>query len=144
MRAKAYCAHPSTHDHWTLRCMSRCPNQIVSLKRDPQCLSPQASLVLIYQPTNAVVNPTNAVFCLALGTGMVYYRKEMNNEAEKQMSASSESLEEKHQAALTLLEARLKAAKDQEMSKIFEQHRLALSEIKKKQWVNILFLFMNL
>ncbi|GFX95681.1 hypothetical protein TNCV_4886071 [Trichonephila clavipes] len=27
--------------------MSRCPDQVVSLKRDPQCLSPQASLVFI-------------------------------------------------------------------------------------------------
>ncbi|GFR14163.1 zinc finger MYND domain-containing protein 11 [Trichonephila clavata] len=62
------------------------------------------------------------------------YRKEMNNEAKKQTSASSESLEEKHQAAMTLLEAQMKAAKEQEMSKIFEQHRIALSEIKKKQW----------
>ncbi|GFT17527.1 hypothetical protein TNCV_4807671 [Trichonephila clavipes] len=31
--------------------MSRCPDQVASLKRDPQCLSPQASLVLLYQPT---------------------------------------------------------------------------------------------
>ncbi|GFT23391.1 transposase [Trichonephila clavipes] len=50
MRARAYCAHPSIRDHWALRCMSRCPDQVVSLKRDPQCLSPQASLVLIYRP----------------------------------------------------------------------------------------------
>ncbi|GFW71728.1 uncharacterized protein TNCV_219421 [Trichonephila clavipes] len=48
---RAYCAHPSIHDHWVLRCMSRCPDQVVSLTRDPQCLSPQASLVLIYRPT---------------------------------------------------------------------------------------------
>ncbi|GFS77287.1 hypothetical protein TNCV_3758711 [Trichonephila clavipes] len=33
--------------------MDRCPEQVVSLKRDPQCLSPQASLVLIYRPTTA-------------------------------------------------------------------------------------------
>ncbi|GFT60730.1 hypothetical protein TNCV_3584411 [Trichonephila clavipes] len=31
-RAKAYCAHPSIRDHWALRCMSRCPDQVVSLK----------------------------------------------------------------------------------------------------------------
>ncbi|GFX95542.1 hypothetical protein TNCV_4825571 [Trichonephila clavipes] len=41
MRARAYCAHPSIRDHWALRCMSRCLDQVVSLKRDPQCLSPQ-------------------------------------------------------------------------------------------------------
>ncbi|GFU09130.1 hypothetical protein TNCV_1319681 [Trichonephila clavipes] len=46
MRTRAYCAHPSIRDHWVLRCMSRCPDQLVSLKRDPQCLSPQASLIV--------------------------------------------------------------------------------------------------
>ncbi|GFV10991.1 hypothetical protein TNCV_2383091 [Trichonephila clavipes] len=51
MRDRAYCAHPSIRDHWALRCMSRYPDQVVSLKRDPQCLSPQASLILIYRPT---------------------------------------------------------------------------------------------
>ncbi|GFV54371.1 hypothetical protein TNCV_4517681 [Trichonephila clavipes] len=51
MRARAYCAHPSIRGHWTLRCMSRCPDQVVSLKRGPQCISSQASLVLIYLPT---------------------------------------------------------------------------------------------
>ncbi|GFU39615.1 uncharacterized protein TNCV_1793451 [Trichonephila clavipes] len=50
-RARAYCAHPSIRDHWALRCMSRCSDQVVSLKRDSQCLIPQASLVLIYRPT---------------------------------------------------------------------------------------------
>ncbi|GFU67041.1 hypothetical protein TNCV_4968901 [Trichonephila clavipes] len=30
--------------------MSRRPDHVVSLKRDPQCSSPQASLVLIYRP----------------------------------------------------------------------------------------------
>ncbi|GFX04308.1 uncharacterized protein TNCV_3974561 [Trichonephila clavipes] len=49
---RAYCAHPSIRDHWALRYMSRCPDQVASLKRDPQCLSPQASLVLIYRPTD--------------------------------------------------------------------------------------------
>ncbi|GFY27334.1 uncharacterized protein TNCV_2069541 [Trichonephila clavipes] len=43
MRVRAYCAHPSICDHWVLKCMSRCPEQVVSRKRDPQCLSPQAS-----------------------------------------------------------------------------------------------------
>ncbi|GFV45068.1 hypothetical protein TNCV_908151 [Trichonephila clavipes] len=47
MRARAYCAHPSI-PHWALRCMSRCPDQMVSLKRGP---SPQTSLVLIYRST---------------------------------------------------------------------------------------------
>ncbi|GFV46855.1 transposable element Tcb1 transposase [Trichonephila clavipes] len=39
MRASAKCAHPTTRDHWAMRCISRCPDQVVSLKPDPQCLS---------------------------------------------------------------------------------------------------------
>ncbi|GFX12268.1 hypothetical protein TNCV_63141 [Trichonephila clavipes] len=35
MRDRAYCAHSSIQDPWVLRCMSRCPDQVVSLKRDP-------------------------------------------------------------------------------------------------------------
>ncbi|GFX26861.1 hypothetical protein TNCV_1840341 [Trichonephila clavipes] len=35
MRDRAYCAHPSIFDHWTLRDMSICPDQMVSMKRDP-------------------------------------------------------------------------------------------------------------
>ncbi|GFT79419.1 hypothetical protein TNCV_604311 [Trichonephila clavipes] len=33
--------------------MSRCPDQVVSLKRDPQCFNLRASLILIYRPTAA-------------------------------------------------------------------------------------------
>ncbi|GFY35887.1 glutamate receptor ionotropic, delta-1 [Trichonephila clavipes] len=51
LRARAYCAHHRKRDHWALRCMSRCPDQVVNLQRDFRCLSPQASLVLIYRPT---------------------------------------------------------------------------------------------
>ncbi|GFY33955.1 hypothetical protein TNCV_4596631 [Trichonephila clavipes] len=36
MKARAYCVHPSIRDHWALRCMSRCPKQVVSLKTDPR------------------------------------------------------------------------------------------------------------
>ncbi|GFU18833.1 hypothetical protein TNCV_1085721 [Trichonephila clavipes] len=50
MRARADCAHTSIRDHW-VKCMSRCPDQVVNLKRDAQCLSPQASLILIDRPT---------------------------------------------------------------------------------------------
>ncbi|GFW99055.1 hypothetical protein TNCV_3008251 [Trichonephila clavipes] len=28
MRARAYCAHPSVRDHWALKCISRCPDQV--------------------------------------------------------------------------------------------------------------------
>ncbi|GFU72204.1 hypothetical protein TNCV_509671 [Trichonephila clavipes] len=49
--ARAYCAHPSIRDHWALQCMSRCPDQGFSLKRDLQYLSSQASLTLIYRST---------------------------------------------------------------------------------------------
>ncbi|GFW36525.1 hypothetical protein TNCV_1955251 [Trichonephila clavipes] len=51
MRVKAYCAHLSVRDHWTLRGMSTCSDQVVSLKRNHHCLSPQANLVFIYRPT---------------------------------------------------------------------------------------------
>ncbi|GFT32604.1 hypothetical protein TNCV_3145521 [Trichonephila clavipes] len=46
MRTRAYCVHLSIRDHWALKCMSRCPNQVVSLKRNPQCFSPQAFIDL--------------------------------------------------------------------------------------------------
>ncbi|GFU52090.1 hypothetical protein TNCV_3225121 [Trichonephila clavipes] len=50
MRARNYYSHPNLRDHWALRSMNRCPNMLVSLKRDLQCLRPQASLILIYLP----------------------------------------------------------------------------------------------
>ncbi|GFU15643.1 uncharacterized protein TNCV_1294861 [Trichonephila clavipes] len=53
MRARNYCAHHNIRDHWTLRCMNRCPDLVVCLKRDLQCLRPEASLVLIYRPNVA-------------------------------------------------------------------------------------------
>ncbi|GFY10182.1 hypothetical protein TNCV_2628611 [Trichonephila clavipes] len=64
MVARAYCAHPSIRDHCALKGMSRYLDQVVSLKRDPQCLSPQASLVLIYRPTavQSRTTATNPVF----------------------------------------------------------------------------------
>ncbi|GFW18798.1 hypothetical protein TNCV_5132511 [Trichonephila clavipes] len=43
IRDKAYCAHPSIRDHWVLRSTSKYLDQVVSLKRDPQYSSPQAS-----------------------------------------------------------------------------------------------------
>ncbi|GFS99343.1 hypothetical protein TNCV_1601521 [Trichonephila clavipes] len=44
MRARNYCAHHNTRDHWTLRCMNRCADLVaVCLKRDLQCLRPEAS-----------------------------------------------------------------------------------------------------
>ncbi|GFU18846.1 hypothetical protein TNCV_1085841 [Trichonephila clavipes] len=39
MRATVYC-HLSIRDHWALRCMSRCPDQVVSQKQKPQCSVP--------------------------------------------------------------------------------------------------------
>ncbi|GFX99858.1 hypothetical protein TNCV_258951 [Trichonephila clavipes] len=41
MRARVYRAYPSIRGHWTLRCMSRCPNQVFSLMQNPQCFSPE-------------------------------------------------------------------------------------------------------
>ncbi|GFV33035.1 hypothetical protein TNCV_291731 [Trichonephila clavipes] len=53
MSARNYCAHHNTRDHWMLRCMNRCPDLVVCLKRDLQCLRPEESLVLIYRPNVA-------------------------------------------------------------------------------------------
>ncbi|GFU97059.1 c2H2-type domain-containing protein [Trichonephila clavipes] len=53
MRARNYYAQPNIRDHLALRCMNRCPVLMVCLKRDLQCLRPQASLVLIYRPNVA-------------------------------------------------------------------------------------------
>ncbi|GFY22011.1 hypothetical protein TNCV_3296551 [Trichonephila clavipes] len=53
MRARNYCTHHNTRDHWMLRCMNRCPDLVVCLKRDLQCLRPEASLVLINRPNVA-------------------------------------------------------------------------------------------
>ncbi|GFV00483.1 hypothetical protein TNCV_3644611 [Trichonephila clavipes] len=36
MRARDYCAYTSIRDHWALRCMSRCPDQVVSLNAMPK------------------------------------------------------------------------------------------------------------
>ncbi|GFT71731.1 DUF1758 domain-containing protein [Trichonephila clavipes] len=53
MRARNYYAYPNIRNHWALRCMNGCPYLVVCLKRDLQCLRPQASLVLIYRPNAA-------------------------------------------------------------------------------------------
>ncbi|GFT37056.1 hypothetical protein TNCV_3135111 [Trichonephila clavipes] len=53
MRARNYYAHLNIHDNWALRCINRCPDLVVCLKRNLQCLRPQASLVLIYRPNAA-------------------------------------------------------------------------------------------
>ncbi|GFX97098.1 hypothetical protein TNCV_555881 [Trichonephila clavipes] len=55
MRAGNYYAHPNIREHWALRCMNRCPDLVVCLKRDLQCLRPQASLILIYRPNVALM-----------------------------------------------------------------------------------------
>ncbi|GFW22754.1 hypothetical protein TNCV_2765661 [Trichonephila clavipes] len=53
MRARNYCAHHNTRDHWTLRYMNKYPDLVVCLNRDLQCLRPEASLVLIYRSNAA-------------------------------------------------------------------------------------------
>ncbi|GFY07756.1 hypothetical protein TNCV_4133531 [Trichonephila clavipes] len=59
MRARAYSAHPSIRDHWALSCISRCPDHVVSLKREPRYLSPQASLLLETKLPVRLINITN-------------------------------------------------------------------------------------
>ncbi|GFU02919.1 retrotransposable element Tf2 protein type 1 [Trichonephila clavipes] len=91
MRARNYCAHPNTRDHWTLRCMNRCPDLVVCLKRDLQCLRPQASLVLIYRPNVAgmkgrvglalPVNRTQDLWC----GSMIHYHSTLFVQCPKQL-----------------------------------------------------------
>ncbi|GFX92336.1 hypothetical protein TNCV_1112631 [Trichonephila clavipes] len=50
MSVRNYYAQPNISDHWALRSLNRCPDLVVCLKKDLQCLRPQASLVLIYRP----------------------------------------------------------------------------------------------
>ncbi|GFU31493.1 hypothetical protein TNCV_3539131 [Trichonephila clavipes] len=47
MRARNYYAHPNIRDHCALRCMNRCPDLVVCLKRDLQCLRHQLDSVAI-------------------------------------------------------------------------------------------------
>ncbi|GFX99450.1 hypothetical protein TNCV_1080941 [Trichonephila clavipes] len=63
MRDRSYYAHPNIRDHWALRCMNRCPDLVVCLKRDLQCLRPQASLVLIYRPNVAGMKAESTLPC---------------------------------------------------------------------------------
>ncbi|GFW76247.1 hypothetical protein TNCV_3800821 [Trichonephila clavipes] len=37
----AYCSHLSKRNCWALRRMSECPDKVISLKRNPQCLVPK-------------------------------------------------------------------------------------------------------
>ncbi|GFX93108.1 hypothetical protein TNCV_140521 [Trichonephila clavipes] len=53
MRARNYYARSNMPDHCALRCMNRCPDWVVCLKRVLQCLRAQANLLLIYRPTAA-------------------------------------------------------------------------------------------
>ncbi|GFX43742.1 hypothetical protein TNCV_4110221 [Trichonephila clavipes] len=52
MRARAYNVHPSIYDPLVLRCMSRCPDQVVSMKRFLLGVwtvnSPQSHIVRVY------------------------------------------------------------------------------------------------
>ncbi|GFW89228.1 uncharacterized protein TNCV_2686611 [Trichonephila clavipes] len=52
MRARNYCAHHNTRDHW-MQMYEQMSDLVVCLKRDLQCLRPEASLVFIYRPNVA-------------------------------------------------------------------------------------------
>ncbi|GFS56936.1 hypothetical protein TNCV_2661261 [Trichonephila clavipes] len=45
MTVSAYFAHPSILDDWELRCMSRCLDLMVSLKRDPPAFKSSSKLI---------------------------------------------------------------------------------------------------
>ncbi|GFV23265.1 hypothetical protein TNCV_3887001 [Trichonephila clavipes] len=44
MRARNYCAHHNTRDHWTLRCMNRCPDLAVCLEERPSVFKTRSKL----------------------------------------------------------------------------------------------------
>ncbi|GFV01853.1 hypothetical protein TNCV_3397151 [Trichonephila clavipes] len=44
MRARNYCAHHNTRDHWTLRCMNRCPDLVVCLEERPSVFKTRSKL----------------------------------------------------------------------------------------------------
>ncbi|GFU69591.1 hypothetical protein TNCV_1351501 [Trichonephila clavipes] len=80
MRTRNYYAHPNIRDHWALSCMNRCPDLVVCLKRDLQCLRSQASLVLIYRPNVAgmkgrvdLAQPVNRTPDLWCGSTIQYH-----------------------------------------------------------------------
>ncbi|GFW56985.1 hypothetical protein TNCV_3472691 [Trichonephila clavipes] len=56
MMAKAYRVQLSKTRPWALRRMSKYSGQVVSLTPKPPVLNSQASLVLIYQPTEGMKN----------------------------------------------------------------------------------------
>ncbi|GFX30752.1 hypothetical protein TNCV_1181301 [Trichonephila clavipes] len=79
MRARNYYAHPNKRDHWTLRCMGRCPDLVVCLKI-PSVLRTHASLVLIYRPNVAemkgrvdLAQPVNRTPDLWCGSTIYYH-----------------------------------------------------------------------
>ncbi|GFW34162.1 hypothetical protein TNCV_288441 [Trichonephila clavipes] len=54
MRANAYCAHLSIRDHWALRSISRCPDQVVYLKCNPQYLVHKQAWYSFYRLTEGM------------------------------------------------------------------------------------------
>ncbi|GFV90867.1 hypothetical protein TNCV_2324361 [Trichonephila clavipes] len=76
MRARAFCAHPSIRDHWALRCISRCPDQEISLKRDPLCLSPQANLIILYRPTAVGMKAESTLPSPGIELGPVVWKRD--------------------------------------------------------------------
>ncbi|GFY10536.1 hypothetical protein TNCV_2565641 [Trichonephila clavipes] len=80
MSARNYYAHPDIRDHWALRCMNRCLDLVVCLKRDLQCLRPKGSLVLIYRTNVAemkgrvvLAQPVNRTQVLWCGSTIHYH-----------------------------------------------------------------------
>ncbi|GFV74880.1 hypothetical protein TNCV_1041181 [Trichonephila clavipes] len=56
--------------------MSRYPDQVVSLKQDLQCVSPQASLILIYRPTAAGIKVESTLASPGTEPGPVVWKRD--------------------------------------------------------------------
>lgn len=63
-------------------------------------------------------------------------RAEMEAEKQKSLSSAVEKLQQEHKEAQRKAEAARKEAHELQIMKMVDQHRLEISETKKKQWVS--------
>ncbi|GFU47118.1 hypothetical protein TNCV_1584991 [Trichonephila clavipes] len=79
----ACCVHLSIRDLWALKCMSRCPDQVVSLKVNPQCLVSK-------QACDATVHEGQSLLCSTQHEQM--FRSGGQSDAKSPVLSSQEGL----------------------------------------------------
>lgn len=67
---------------------------------------------------------------------LLQLRAEMEAEKQKSMSSAIEKLQQEHKEVQRKAEATRKEAHELQIMKLVDQHRLEISETKKKQWVS--------